>query len=80
MDLANSVSGIEKLSTTNYDYWKSCIESYLQGKDLWEIVSGTETTPPTDTPKATRKWKIKAGKALFVLKPTIQKELLEHTQ
>ena len=81
MDLTNSVSGIEKLNNTNYDYWKSCIESYLQGQDLWEVVSGTDVAPPNGTAESqdgARKWRIKAGKALFVLKATIQKEMLDH--
>ena len=49
MDLTNSVGGIEKLNNTNYDYWKSCMESYLQGQDLWEVVSGTDVVPPNGT-------------------------------
>ena len=45
------------------DYWKMCIEAYLQGQDMWEIVGGSETTQPEDA-QALRKQKIKAGKAL----------------
>lgn len=45
MDLANSVGGIEKLNETNYVYWKSCMESYLQGQDLLDVVNGTEVAP-----------------------------------
>lgn len=74
MDLTSSVGGIEKLNNTNYEYWKSCLESYLQGQDLWEIVHGKDVAPAAnvvDGQEATRKWKIKAGKALFVLKSTI---------
>ncbi|XP_077253021.1 uncharacterized protein LOC143892353 [Tasmannia lanceolata] len=81
MDLINSVGGIEKLNNSNYDYWKSCLESYLQGQDLWEVVSGTYVNPPTnasDAQDALRKWKIKAGKAMFVLKATIQKDMIDH--
>ena len=68
MDLTNNVGGIEKLNNSNYDYWKSCLESYLQGQDLWEVVNGADVTPPNgtaETQDASRKWKIKAGKALF---------------
>ena len=53
------------------------MESYLQGQDLWEIVAGNETTPPQNA-KALRKWKIKAGKALFAIKTSIEEEMLEH--
>ncbi|KAJ4951697.1 hypothetical protein NE237_028529 [Protea cynaroides] len=81
MEVANSVGAIEKLTHTNYIDWKSCLESYLQGQDLWEVVNGADTNQPNDSSEnseAIRKWKIKAGKALFVLKATTQKELLDY--
>ena len=57
----------------------TCIMSYLQGQDLWEIVGRCETTPPKEDFKgALRKWRIKADKAMFVLKTTIREEMLEH--
>ena len=53
--------------------------SYLQGQDLWEIVGGCETTPLEDDSNGTlHKWRIKAGKAMFALKATIEEEMLEH--
>ena len=64
------------------------MESYLQGRDLWEVVAGAEIVPPPkesgdnsskkDGGEALRKWRIKAGKAMFVLKTTIEDDLLEH--
>ncbi|XP_077251402.1 uncharacterized protein LOC143890562 [Tasmannia lanceolata] len=81
MDFANSVNGIEKLNNSNYLYWKSCIESYLQWQDLWEIVNGAETTSPNgvgENAEVLRKWKIKAGKAMFVLRATIQRDFLDY--
>ncbi|KAG6526559.1 hypothetical protein ZIOFF_016550 [Zingiber officinale] len=55
------------------------MESYLQGQDLWEVVGGSEATQPTeDANSILRKWKIKAGKAMFALKITIEEEILEH--
>ena len=78
-EFSNITGGFEKLNNYNYDYWKMCIEAYLQGQDLWEIVGGKETTQPVkEDAEALRKWKIKAGKALFVLRTTVQKELLEY--
>ena len=101
--MAGTTSGFEKLNYNNYTYWSSCIESYLQGQDLWEVVCGSKTVPPTvktktvtvpkenptaEEPKTTtiveeddedlRKWKVKAGKAMYVLKTTIDKELVEY--
>nr|KAJ0192430.1 hypothetical protein LSAT_V11C800427740 [Lactuca sativa] len=73
------VGGIKKLNNNNYKTWETCMKSYLQGQDLWEVVGGSETTPPEeDVNGALRKWKIKAGKAMFALKTTIEEEMLEH--
>ena len=55
------------------------MRSYLQGQDLWEIIGGSETMPAVeDSNDALRKWRIKAGKAMFALKATIEEEMLEH--
>ncbi|GAV87560.1 UBN2_3 domain-containing protein, partial [Cephalotus follicularis] len=70
-----------KLTHSNYTDWKSCLESYLQGQDLWEVVNGADTTPPNgaaENAEATLKWKIKVGKALFVLKATTHKDFMDH--
>ena len=53
------------------------MESYLQGQDLWEIVGGNEVTPPEDA-AALKKWKIKAGKATFAIRTTVEDDMLEH--
>ena len=53
--------------------------SYLHGHDLLGIVGECETTPPEDDSNgALRKWRIKAGKAMFALKTTIEEGMLEH--
>jgi hypothetical protein len=39
-------SGIRKLNNHDYGYRKTCIKSYLQGQDLWEVVAGSEVVPP----------------------------------
>ena len=39
------------------------------------MVNGNETTPPENA-EALRKWKIKAEKAMYVLKSTLDDELL----
>nr|KAJ0198111.1 hypothetical protein LSAT_V11C700366270 [Lactuca sativa] len=70
---------LEKHNNNNYKTWETCLKSYLQGQDLWEVVGGSETTPPEeDVNGDLHKWKIKAGKAMFALKTTFQKEMLEH--
>ena len=74
---------VDKLVGNNYSYWKLCMEAYLEGQDLWELIAGAETTIPADTPQnveARRKWKIKCGKTLFALRTTISKEYIEHVR
>jgi len=42
-------------------------------------VAGTDTTPPVkENVEALRKWHIKDGKAMFVLKTMIEEDLVEH--
>ncbi|GMP55677.1 hypothetical protein CsSME_00020428 [Camellia sinensis var. sinensis] len=73
VDLVNTTSGVTRLDNNK----QSCIKSYLEGQDLWEVVNGNETTlPSTENVEALHKWKIKARKAMYVLKTTIEDELL----
>ncbi|KAK3042181.1 hypothetical protein RJ639_001301 [Escallonia herrerae] len=75
--------GVEKLVGTNYKYWRMCMEAYLQGQDLWDLVSGADSVVPDDIPEnaeARRKWKIKCGKALFALRTSISREYIDHVR
>ncbi|KAL0402267.1 UNVERIFIED_CONTAM: hypothetical protein Slati_4256600 [Sesamum latifolium] len=74
------IGGIKKLNNNNYNSWSTCIMSYMQGQDLWEVVNGNDVTQPEvkDANGILRKWKIKAGKAMFILKTTIEEDVLEH--
>ncbi|XP_076936432.1 uncharacterized protein LOC143603536 [Bidens hawaiensis] len=57
------------------------IKSYLQGQDLWNVVNGTETRSPANNINgAIGKWQIKDGRAMFILKTTIEEEILDHFQ
>ncbi|KAG6391252.1 hypothetical protein SASPL_149005 [Salvia splendens] len=81
MNGGSSIS-VDKLVANKYNYWKLCMEAYLQGHDLWDLISG-EDKLPEDTPQngeARRKWKIKCGKALFALRTSIRKDYIEHVQ
>lgn len=76
-----TTSAMEKLGDYNYRDWKTCINSYLRGQDLWDVVDGTETSPsPKENAQAYKKWDIKARKALFAIKTTIYKSLLAHIE
>ena len=72
------VRGIKKLNNQNYNTWATCMESYLQGQDLWEIIGGSETAQPPDNDTTSKKWKVRAGKTMFAMKTTIDEEMLEH--
>ncbi|KAJ8759956.1 hypothetical protein K2173_010812 [Erythroxylum novogranatense] len=54
--------------------------SYMQGQDMWEVVNGSKVTPSEagDENSVLREWKIKAGKAMFALKTTVEEDVLEH--
>ncbi|KAA0047146.1 putative LRR receptor-like serine/threonine-protein kinase [Cucumis melo var. makuwa] len=54
------IGGIEKLNTQNYKTWSTCMKSYLQGQDLWDVVGGTKVNPSEDV-AALKKWNIKAA-------------------
>ena len=49
-DSSSSQVAVEKLVADNYSYLKLCMEAYLQGRDLWELIFGVETVIPEDTP------------------------------
>ncbi|CAN1193134.1 hypothetical protein LINPERHAP2_LOCUS41898 [Linum perenne] len=60
-DMAISFSNIERLNNKNYNPWSTLMEFYLRGQYLWDIVAGSQTTPPT-VPKACRNGMSKSGK------------------
>ncbi|XP_076908036.1 uncharacterized protein LOC143564733 [Bidens hawaiensis] len=72
--------GVKKLNHQNYKSWSTCLSSYLQGQDLWEVVQGNDTLQHARETQdgALRKWKVKAGKALFILKTTLEDDMLDH--
>ncbi|KAK6934702.1 FAD/NAD(P)-binding domain [Dillenia turbinata] len=76
MDLHGRVCGMgmELLNQSNYRVWRTCMESYLVGKDLWEIVNGGNVDAPANVPEnidAFKRWKQLNAKAKFILKRSI---------
>ncbi|KAG6523740.1 hypothetical protein ZIOFF_013618 [Zingiber officinale] len=52
--------GLELLNQSNYRIWKTCMESYLVGEDLWDVVSTNGVVAPTniiENAEAFKKWK-----------------------
>ena len=41
--------GVELLNHSNYKIWRLCMESYLVGEDLWEVVGGDDVNRPKIT-------------------------------
>ncbi|KAA8549858.1 hypothetical protein F0562_001542 [Nyssa sinensis] len=82
MNGGSSVS-VDKLVGNNYSYRKLCMEAYLQGQNLWDLISGDDVVILEDTPQNVelrRKWKIKYGKALFALRTSISQEYIQHVR
>ncbi|XP_077217868.1 uncharacterized protein LOC143852370 [Tasmannia lanceolata] len=83
MDMSGRVSGlgIELLNQSNYKIWRTCMESYLVGEDLWDVVCGDANVAPEDTQEygdVLKAWRMKNAKAEFLLKRSISHDLFDH--
>ncbi|KAL9673586.1 hypothetical protein QQ045_029847 [Rhodiola kirilowii] len=72
--------GIVLVNQSIYKMWKSCMESYLVGEELWEVVGGANARPEDGDPDVEDLWKWKTidAKAEYVLKKSISPTLFEH--
>ncbi|KAK8579228.1 hypothetical protein V6N12_069557 [Hibiscus sabdariffa] len=80
---SNTQNDVEKLVGASYKYWRMCMEGFLQGQDLWDLVIGANAAIPTDIQEnveARRKLKIKCGKVLFTLHTPISNEFIDHVR
>ncbi|KAG5578505.1 hypothetical protein H5410_058639 [Solanum commersonii] len=66
MDFASTLNSVEKLNTSNYGSWSTRIQYYFLDQELWDTIGGSDTAPPIDD-EATKRWKVKAGKAMYAL-------------
>ncbi|XP_074339850.1 uncharacterized protein LOC141677710 [Apium graveolens] len=46
--MGDFTTSIEKLNHNNYGSWSTRIQFYLLGQDLWDVVNGSDTTPPRE--------------------------------
>ncbi|KAF8388941.1 hypothetical protein HHK36_025624 [Tetracentron sinense] len=56
-------------------------ELYLQGEEMWDMVSGDDIIIPDDDPENVverKKWMFKSVKALFTLNESIHRDVFEH--
>lgn len=73
------VVGIKKLNVNNCNTCATWMVFYLQGQGFWKVVGGSEITLiDKDANDIVCKWIIKTSKVMFVLKTTIEDEMLEH--
>ncbi|KAG5589580.1 hypothetical protein H5410_040094 [Solanum commersonii] len=52
------------------------MQYYFLGQKLWDIIGGSDITPPTDA-EAAKMWKVKARKAMYALTVTNEDEFLQ---
>ena len=52
---------------SNYELWRSCMELYLIGNDLWKLICRKNTNTPIDFGETT-KWNTKVDKAIYAFK------------
>nr|XP_043621210.1 uncharacterized protein LOC122592939 [Erigeron canadensis] len=58
---------------------KDSFTQKMEGQDIWEVMQGSDVVAPRDNADgALRKWKVKDGKVMFILKTTVEEDLLEH--
>src|SRR5579859_7899565 len=62
--------------SANYRTWKFSMRMVLQGKDLWEVVSGEEVKPEAE--KVAQAWDKKARKALATIALALSAAEKEH--
>ena len=58
---------VDKLTADNYHSWKFNMKMFLIGKDLWEIVNGTETLDENANEGERRKFKKRENQALALV-------------
>ena len=71
-----TLNSVEKINASNYRSWSTRMQYYFLGHELLDIITGSDTIPLTDD-EATKRWKVKTGKAMFVLSITIEDEFLQ---
>ncbi|KAH0724452.1 hypothetical protein KY285_000281 [Solanum tuberosum] len=76
MDFASTLNRVEKFNASNYGSWSTRMQYYFLGQELWDIIGGSDTTPPTDA-EAAKRWKVKVGKAMYALTVSIEDEFLQ---
>ncbi|KAK0602412.1 hypothetical protein LWI29_033091 [Acer saccharum] len=74
MDSGNRFTGfsVELLSQSNYKIWKTCMEYYLVGEDLLDVIGGGKTKAPKNTIETADEIKEVDGGKTDALEDTIE--------
>ena len=80
MDSENSSSKIEKLTNTNYHFWKIRIVHILTLKDLENYLEDEAPSPETSKPDEIARWKKGDKKAQAIIGLTLSDDLLENVR
>ena len=67
MEDRSSMDRVDKLNGTNYHNWKFNVRMLLTGKDLWEIVEGTETVSDEASDAEVKKFRKRENWALSII-------------
>ncbi|KAK0596680.1 hypothetical protein LWI29_018003 [Acer saccharum] len=59
-----------ELDGSNYIFWSQCMEDYLNGRGLWEIVDGSETQPADTDVRKLKEWKMNNSKIVSWIRST----------
>ena len=70
-----SLSKPDKLNGDNYHSWKFNIKLFLMGKDLYDIVDGTEVLGDNATPKEREQFRKRDNKALSIIGLSVATDL-----
>ena len=65
----------DKLNVDNYHDWEFSMRMFLIGKNLWEIVQGTETLPNDANPVTKEKFQKRSNVALATISLGVSKDL-----
>ena len=79
LDGNHDLVGISRFKGPNYHIWKFQLRAVLLGKDLMDVVDGTEPKPPdTATTEEKLAWKKKDNSALSILSQSIDESMLKN--
>lgn len=79
MDSNRDVGGISRFKGSNFHIWKFQMRAVLLGRDLMDVVDGSETQPlATAAADVNAAWRKKDNQAVSLLCQAIDESMLKH--